>query len=31
VFALAILPYTLITILPAWRVAITDPDKVMRQ
>lgn len=31
VFALAVLPYTLITILPAWRVSVTDPDQVMRQ
>ena len=31
VFALAVLPYVLITIVPAWRVSITDPDAVMRQ
>lgn len=31
VFALTVLPYTLITIIPAWRVSTTDPDKVMRQ
>jgi ABC-type lipoprotein release transport system permease subunit len=31
VFALTVLPYVLITIVPAWRVAITDPDTVMRQ
>jgi ABC-type lipoprotein release transport system permease subunit len=31
VFALTVLPYVLITIVPAWRVAITDPDAVMRQ
>lgn len=31
VFALTILPYTLITIIPAWRVSTTDPDTVMRQ
>ena len=30
VFGLTVLPYTLITIVPAWRVAITDPDAVMR-
>jgi ABC-type lipoprotein release transport system permease subunit len=31
VFALTVLPYVLITIVPAWRVAITDPDAIMRQ
>ncbi len=30
VFGLTVLPYTLITIVPAWRAAITDPDTVMR-
>jgi ABC-type lipoprotein release transport system permease subunit len=30
VFGLTVLPYTLITIVPAWRVAVTDPDAVMR-
>ncbi len=30
VFALTVLPYVLITIVPAWRVSITDPDAVMR-
>ena len=30
VFALTVLPYVLITIVPAWRVSITDPDSVMR-
>jgi len=30
VFALTVVPYTLITIVPAWRVAVTDPDAVMR-
>jgi ABC-type lipoprotein release transport system permease subunit len=30
VFSLTVLPYVLITIVPAWRVAITDPDAVMR-
>ena len=31
VFALTVIPYTLITIIPSWRVAITDPDAVMRK
>ena len=31
VFALTVLPYTLITIIPAWRASIADPDAVMRQ
>jgi ABC-type lipoprotein release transport system permease subunit len=31
VFALTVLPYTLMTIVPAWRAATTDPDAVMRQ
>lgn len=31
VFALTVLPYTMITIIPAWRVSTTDPDTVMRQ
>ena len=30
-FLLTVVPYTLITILPAWRVSVTDPDRVMRQ
>lgn len=30
VFGLTVMPYTLITIVPAWRVAVTDPDAVMR-
>lgn len=30
VFGLTVLPYTLITLVPAWRVAVTDPDAVMR-
>jgi lipoprotein-releasing system permease protein len=30
-FFLSVLPYTLTTIIPSWRVAITDPDNVMRQ
>jgi ABC-type lipoprotein release transport system permease subunit len=29
-FFLTVLPYTLITIVPAWRVSVTDPDTVMR-
>ncbi len=28
VFSLTVLPYVLITIVPAWRVAVTDPDGV---
>ena len=27
---LTVLPYTLATLVPAWRAAITDPDQVMR-
>jgi ABC-type lipoprotein release transport system permease subunit len=30
-FFLTVLPYTFITIVPTWRVAVTDPDIVMRQ
>lgn len=30
VFGLTVVPYTLITIVPAWRAAVTDPDAVMR-
>ena len=30
VFALTVFPYVLITIVPVWRIAITDPDTVMR-
>jgi len=30
-FFLTVLPYALITIIPTWRAAITDPDAVMRQ
>jgi hypothetical protein len=30
VFGLTVVTYTLITIVPAWRVAVTDPDAVMR-
>jgi len=29
-FFLAVAPYTFITVIPAWRAAITDPDTVMR-
>jgi cell division protein FtsX len=29
-FFLTVVPYTFITIVPAWRAAITDPDTVMR-
>jgi ABC-type lipoprotein release transport system permease subunit len=29
-FALTVLPYVLITIVPAWRTSTTDPDAVMR-
>jgi cell division protein FtsX len=31
VFALTVLPYVLITIVPAWRASTIDPDAVMRQ
>jgi hypothetical protein len=30
-FLLTVVPYTLITIIPAWKVSVTDPDTVMRQ
>lgn len=30
IFALTVLPYTLATIIPAWRVSIADPDAAMR-
>ena len=30
-FFLSVLPYTLVTMVPTWRVAVTDPDAVMRQ
>lgn len=29
-FFLTVVPYTLITIIPTWRVSVTDPDSVMR-
>lgn len=31
IFALTVMPYTFATIVPAWRVSIMDPEKVMRQ
>jgi ABC-type lipoprotein release transport system permease subunit len=30
-FSLTVVPYTLITIIPAWRLSIADPDAVMRR
>jgi ABC-type lipoprotein release transport system permease subunit len=30
-FFLTVVPYALLTVIPAWRVATTDPDLVMRQ
>jgi ABC-type lipoprotein release transport system permease subunit len=30
-FFLTVVPYSLITIIPAWRAASGDPDAVMRQ
>lgn len=30
-FFLSVLPYTLVTMVPTWRVAVTDPEAVMRQ
>jgi ABC-type lipoprotein release transport system permease subunit len=30
-FFFTVVPYALITIIPAWRVAVTEPDAVMRQ
>jgi len=30
-FSLTVLPYTLITIVPMWKISVTDPDKVMRR
>ncbi len=30
-FFFTVMPYTLVTLLPVWRVAIADPDAVMRQ
>jgi len=29
-FFLTVVPYTLITIIPTWKIAVTDPDEVMR-
>lgn len=31
IFALTVIPYTFATIVPAWRISIMDPDRVMRQ
>ena len=30
-FCLTVLPYTVITVIPTWRVSITEPDSVMKQ
>ncbi|MFZ7126518.1 MAG: ABC transporter permease [Desulfobacterales bacterium] len=30
IFAFTVVPYTLITIVPSWHTAVTDPDTVMR-
>lgn len=30
-FFLTVVPYTLLTIVPTWKAAVTDPDSVMRQ
>ena len=30
-FFFTVVPYALITIIPAWRIAVTEPDAVMRQ
>jgi cell division protein FtsX len=30
IFAFTVMPYTLITIVPAWHTAVTDPDTVLR-
>jgi ABC-type lipoprotein release transport system permease subunit len=30
-FFLTVVPYSLLTMIPAWAVAVTDPDTVMRQ
>ena len=30
-FFLTVLPYTFITIVPAWRVSVTDPDAIMKE
>lgn len=29
-FSLTVVPYTLLTIIPTWKAAVTDPDEVMR-
>ena len=30
-FFFTVVPYALITIIPAWRMAVTEPDAAMRQ
>jgi len=30
-FCLTVLPYTVITVIPTWRVSVTEPDSVMKQ
>jgi cell division protein FtsX len=30
-FLLTVVPYALVTVIPAWKTAVTDPDLVMRQ
>ena len=30
IFALTVVPYTITTIIPSWRVATMDPDSVLR-
>ncbi|UCG39690.1 MAG: ABC transporter permease [bacterium] len=30
-FFLTVVPYTLLTVVPTWKVAVTDPDAVMRR
>jgi ABC-type lipoprotein release transport system permease subunit len=30
-FFFTVVPYAIITIIPAWRMAVTEPDAVMRQ
>lgn len=29
-FSMTVLPYTFVTIIPVWKIAVTDPDAVMR-
>ncbi len=31
VFMLSVVPYVLVTLVPAWTAAVTDPDQIMRQ